>query len=128
MEDKVNACGNIKNVGFLSGEELYATISKARFTVFPSECYENCPFTVMESQICGTPVIGSNLGGIPELLTENITGLLFESGNAQELKNKIENLWEDKRKQEELTKGCSSVNFDNLKEYTEKILQVYKNC
>ncbi len=126
MEDKVRECRNIKALGFLSGQELYETIAKARFTVFPSECYENCPFSVMESLACATPVIGSNLGGIPELIEENVTGELFESGDGEELKSKIKALWEDGQRLERYTKACGNVHFDTLQEYCRKLLKLYK--
>ena len=128
LEEKINSCTNVKNVGFLSGQELYRTIARAKFTIFPSECYENCPFAVMESQMCLTPVIGSNLGGIPELLIENMTGLLFESGNIEELKGKIEMLWGDKRKLEKMTMACKKAEFDDLKIYIEKLLKIYETA
>ena len=57
----------------------------------------NCPFSVMESQMYGTPVLGANIGGIPELIQVGKTGELFESGNAEDLKKKIEKLWGDKK-------------------------------
>ena len=126
MEDLVDQCPNVKKLGFLSGKELYSTIAKARFTIFPSECYENCPFTVMESQIYGTPVIGSRLGGTPELLEENVTGELFECGNATELKEKILKLWENKELQKQYSMACKNVKFDNLQTYVEKILEIYE--
>ena len=86
---EVNQRKNINNKGFLSGSELQQTIASAKLTVIPSECFENCPFTVMESQMYGTPVLGSNLGGIPELIRVGKTGELFESGNTSDLKQKI---------------------------------------
>lgn len=127
MEEQIDRCKNVENVGFLSGGELFETIAKARFTVFPSECYENCPFTVMESISSGTPVIGSNLGGIPEVLEENVTGELFESGNAQELKGKVERLWKERERLEEYTLACRKVHFDTLQEYCGKLLKLYEN-
>lgn len=126
MVDIVEQCSNVKNLGFLQGKDLYTVIAKARFTIFPSECYENCPFTVMESQIYGTPVIGTRLGGIPELLEENITGQLFECGNAVELKEKIETLWKDEERQKKYWEACKNVNFDSLEDYVKKMLKIYQ--
>ena len=73
-------CAN-KNVGFQKGEALEKLIREARFSIYPSEWYENCPFSVMESQMYGTPVLGANIGGIPELIQVGKTGELFESSN-----------------------------------------------
>ena len=75
---------NIKNVGFQKGEALEKLIREARFSIYPSEWYENCPFSVMESQMYGTPVLGANIGGIPELIQVGKTGEMFESGNAED--------------------------------------------
>lgn len=126
MEEQINQCQNIRNVGFLNGKDLYEVIAKARFTVFPSECFENCPFTVMESLVCGTPVIASNLGGIPELIKENVTGQLFECGNAGALRERIETLWKDRNWQKAWAENCTRVEFDSLLSYTNKIINLYR--
>ena len=68
LEDEVKQVNNIKDVGFQTGEDLQRLIAEARFSVYPSEWYENCPFSVMESQMHGTPVLGAKIGGIPELI------------------------------------------------------------
>ena len=57
LEETVNGIKNIKNVGFQKGEALEKLIREARFSIYPSEWYENCPFSVMESQMYGTPVL-----------------------------------------------------------------------
>ena len=88
LEETVNGIKNIKNVGFQKGEALEKLIREARFSIYPSEWYENCPFSVMESQMYGTPVLGANIGGIPELIQVGKTGELFESGNAERFEEK----------------------------------------
>lgn len=89
MEDElrrlVAGCDRIELLGYLGGEELRRTIREARAVVLPSELYENAPVSVLESFASGKPVIGSRMGGIPELIREGETGWLFESGNADEL-------------------------------------------
>ena len=68
---------NAEFLGFKQGEELRELIHNAAFVVVPSECYENNPMTIIESYMIGTPVIGSDLGGIPELIPQNVTGYTF---------------------------------------------------
>lgn len=68
---------NAEFLGFKQGEELRELIHHAAFVVVPSECYENNPMTIIESYMIGTPVIGSNLGGIPELIPQHVTGYTF---------------------------------------------------
>ena len=91
--DEIDKLPNATNVGFKTGEELNSLIRGALFSVIPSEWYENCPFSVMESQQLLTPVLGANIGGIPELVVESETGWLFESGNAAELTGRIKDLY-----------------------------------
>ena len=123
---QVNGIKNIKNVGFQKGEALEKLIREARFSIYPSEWYENCPFSVMESQMYGTPVLGADIGGIPELIQVGKTGELFESGNAEDLKKKIEKLWGDKELCEQYSKNCKDISFDTIDEYYEKIMKVYR--
>ena len=131
LNDKVSKIKNINNVGFQTGEHLEKLVREARFTVYPSEWYENCPFSVMESQAYGTPVLGADIGGIPELIQTGETGELFESGNLEDLKNKIEFLWNNRDKTDEYTENCKHVNFDRIEDYYKKILKIYngkKKC
>ncbi|MDH6313525.1 glycosyltransferase involved in cell wall biosynthesis [Parabacteroides sp. PFB2-10] len=80
---------NIHFLGHQPLDEVMRIISKARFTVIPSICYENNPFSVIESLCAGTPVLGANIGGIPELIEEGKSGFLFTPGDTEELKQKI---------------------------------------
>ena len=125
LKEDVGKVANIKDVGFCSGKELEQLIAGARFSIYPSEWYENCPFSVMESQMYKTPVIGANIGGIPELIREGETGELFESGNAEELQKSIASLWKDKERQKQYVEGCSQLHFDNVDNYCNKLLKFY---
>lgn len=127
MEEEVNAAENVENRGFVSGEALYRLIAEAAFCVIPSEWYENCPFSVMESQIYGTPVLASAIGGIPELVKNGETGELFAPGNVDELREKTEKLWKDRERLGRYTKNCRSMRFDTTQEYCEKLMEVYEH-
>ena len=126
LEVKINGIPNIKNVGFQKGENLEKLIREALFSIYPSEWYENCPFSVMESQMYGTPVLGARIGGIPELIEEGKTGELFASGSSKKLKNKIEELWNDRDKLDQYTKSCKEIRFDTIEQYVEKLMKFYK--
>lgn len=86
---QANCSTNTEFIGFQQGEKLQELIHNASFVVVPSECYENNPMTIIESYAIGTPVIGSNLGGIPEIILENKTGYTFEPKSSESLKNTI---------------------------------------
>lgn len=127
LEKMVNDAENIENVGFQTGDKLKTLISKARFSILPSEWYENCPFSIIESISCHTPVIAARIGGIPELITQGKTGLMFESGNVKDLKENIQKLWSDKELQLQMTNNCESTVFDDANIYTEKLIECYKS-
>lgn len=76
---------HVRFLGARYGDELKRLISEAMFVVMPSECYDNSPLVIYESFAMGKPVIGSNIGGIPELIDPEETGLLFEAGSNHEL-------------------------------------------
>jgi glycosyltransferase involved in cell wall biosynthesis len=79
-------------VGQLSGPALKATIGGASAIVVPSEWYENCPMSVLEAMAYGKPIVASRIGGIPELVLDGETGVLFEPGDAGELRTHISRL------------------------------------
>lgn len=126
LEGEIAGVPNIKNVGFQRGQALENLIRQARFSVYPSQWYENCPFSVMESQLYGTPVLGADIGGIPELIEVGKTGELFESGNAAQLEKKIRTLWEDRELTDRYSENCAHLRFDDVAAYTEKLLKLYR--
>ena len=127
MERDVNELENITNKGFLSGIELSNIIHNAEFVIFPSEWYENCPFSVMESLSLGTPVIASNIGGTPELIRQGINGVLFESGDSTDLLEKIYELWNNPDKRSAYQAACNKTLFLSLEDYTQKLLAIYSH-
>ena len=86
---------NARFVGQLSGRSLKTTIGGASAIVVPSEWYENCPMSVLEAMAYGKPVVASQIGGIPELVVDGETGLLFEPGDAGELQRQVSRLMGD---------------------------------
>ena len=125
LEDEIKNIPNIKNVGFQTGEALEKLIREARFSICPSVCFENCPFSVMESQAAGTPVIGADSGGIPELIQDDITGNLFESGNPESLATAIKELWNNKEKLDSYIEQCKKTRHHTVKSYTEELQSIY---
>lgn len=95
LRSRYAGCGNIEFLGHLDGDGVTGLLSQARFSVIPSEWYENNPFSVIESHCAGTPVVGANIGGIPELITAD-NGMTYMSGDAEALAGAIRGMW-DKR-------------------------------
>jgi len=72
-------------LGTLDRPGLQQALGRCRFTVLPSECYENSPMAVLESLAAGLPVVGTDLGGIPEMISEGVTGFLAQPRDASSL-------------------------------------------
>jgi glycosyltransferase involved in cell wall biosynthesis len=81
---------NVQFLGYLTGKALYKEIADALCVVLPSEWYENNPRSILEAFAFGKPVIGAEIGGIPELIGDEEHGLLFTPGNHEQLHAKIE--------------------------------------
>lgn len=82
-------------VGHVTGARLEEVVARAAVVVVPSEWYENCPMSVLEAMAYGKPVVGSRMGGIPELVVDGETGLLFDAGNVNQLREQLEHLMLD---------------------------------
>ena len=117
---------NVKYLGFKTGEELYRIIAEAAISVCPSEWYENCPYSVMESVLLGTPVVGSKMGGIPELIEPGKTGELFEAGNVEDLMKAIKKVLQTQDVLERYTKNCSQVKYETTESYYIKLMKIYR--
>jgi glycosyltransferase involved in cell wall biosynthesis len=84
-----NNLTNVQYLGFKQKDELFALLSNSSFNIVPSEWYENNPLTVLESYALGKPVIGANVGGIPEIINDAETGFIFEMKNFKNLSEVI---------------------------------------
>ena len=115
---------NIEFTGHKEWPEIKEIVGKARFSVVPSEWYENNPLSVIEAQCLGTPVLGANIGGIPELIKEGVNGMCFESRNIMDLKNKIEKMFILNVDYKQLAKS-SQIRYSSEKHYNE-LLELYQ--
>lgn len=123
MIEQLVGINNIEVLGFKSGEDLKDVISKARLSVFPSICYENCPMSIQESLALGTPVVGSNLGGIPELINIGENGFVFKPNDVDDFVDKIVKIYNNNIF---YSSNClSSSNLIDINNYTKDILKVY---
>lgn len=87
---EMTAEDKIKFLGYLGRNKIQKFIVSASSVALPSEWYENFPYSILEAFASAKPVIGSRIGGIPELIKDGETGLLFEPSNVEDLANKIQ--------------------------------------
>ncbi len=109
MQKRIAGLANIEYLGFQSGRALTHLIARSKAVVVPSEWYENCPMSVLEAKALGRPVIGARIGGIPELVRDNIDGFLFAPGDPADLMRKFQTL--------------ERANHDNLSKFARKDAQ-----
>ena len=96
--------------------------------VIPS-LQDNLPNTAIESLACGTPVVGSEVGGIPDIVRPNITGFLSKEGDPADLTMNIEKLLSDDNMRRSMSINCREV---ALREYSndlqaEKYIEIYRS-
>lgn len=133
LKEKINeyiCTNNIKNIelmGFMSGQDLENVVGNSKAVIIPSEWYENGPYSAIESLQLGRPIIGADIGGIPELVNNN--GFLFRSGDMESLKNAIlemQKLSEDEiEKMEYNSEMIFNDNYTKDIHYT-KLNSIYK--
>ncbi len=90
LEAPVRDAFGERYLGVRALDDIMARMSKARFLVVPSICYENSPRTIVEAFACGLPVIASRLGALADMVHDGVTGLLFNPADATDLAEKME--------------------------------------
>ncbi|MFV1921468.1 MAG: glycosyltransferase family 4 protein [Methylotenera sp.] len=116
-------------VGYLAGNALKEKIRKASVIVVPSEWHENCPMSVLEAMAYGKPVVASRMGGIPELVDEGKTGLLYEAGDVDGLLLALDQLMNSKSLRQTMGQaGRQRVEqYFSLNSHHLGLMNIYKN-
>lgn len=120
----------VEFLGFIAGDERLGLLRKARFSIVPSQYYENSPMSILESFSVGTPVIASRIGGLPELIEEGKNGLLFEPGNLDDLVKKLGFLCENPDKALEMGKyahKCVEEKYTPQRHYN-RLMEIYEKA
>ena len=117
-------CKKIEFKGQMQWEEFMPILRGARFMVLPAEWSENNPLTVIESQSLGTPVLGARIGGIPELIDEGVSGMTFTSGDVEDLKDKIKEMFNHEFDYDAIAKNA--IERYSSEAYYEKLMKYYK--
>lgn len=120
---------NVKLLGFVNDEQKKEEYKNCIATILPCNWFENCPATPIEGFAYAKPSIASNIGGIPEIVEHNKTGLLFEPGNIEQLKDCILKYWQnpDLVKEHGKNSYIKAHTKYTEKKYLEETLNVYKN-
>lgn len=96
MVEKMNLVDNVKFLGHVQKKYIYPYIRSTDVLILPSR-YETFGIVLLEAMVCSRPIVASNIGGIPYVVEDGKTGLLFESGNVTDLAEKIIILLKDEK-------------------------------
>ena len=88
LREKYASCGNIEFLGMLDAAGVVKVLTGAKLSIIPSQWYENNPLSVVESLCAGTPVAGTRMGGIPELI-DSENGVVFQAFDQEAMSTAI---------------------------------------
>ena len=123
IETVVKKRRRIKLMRDLEWSNVERIVKRASFTLIPGEWYENNPVRVIESLCLGTPILGSKNGGIPELINEQINGIVFEAKNSNALINSIERMYQTEFNYQQIAE-IAQKKFSS-EEYYNQLMNIY---
>lgn len=89
---KENGLNNVKMMGLLPNEEVRQMIAESKAMILPTQWYEGFPMTIAEAFAVETPVIGSDLGNVGDLIKDGRNGWKFQAESSEELGECIRNV------------------------------------
>lgn len=119
---------NIKLIGRLDANLIVKELTDAEFYVHPS-IIDNSPNTLCEAQLIGIPVIAANTGGVPQMVDDGKTGILYPFNEAHTLAFQIMNLHNQKEMLQRIAKAEYSMSHErhNPECLAEEIMRIYKH-
>lgn len=114
-------------LGYLNQNDIRENIRKCRFVTVPSIWYENCPYSILETMEIGKPIIGSEIGGIPELIQNGINGFTYEHNDVTELTNILMKMFGNDETVKQFSKNSKQIFIQNYsaETYYNKLMTVY---
>lgn len=114
-------------LGYLNQNDIRENIRKCRFVTVPSIWYENCPYSILETMEIGKPIIGSKIGGIPELIQDGINGFTYEHNDVTKLTNILMKLFGNDETIKQFSKNSKQIFIQNYsaEAYYNKLMTVY---
>jgi glycosyltransferase involved in cell wall biosynthesis len=120
---------HIRLLGRMSAGDTQAQMKDARLLIFPSRWYEPFGMVLIEAAASGVPAIAARIGGVPELVIEDKTGLLFDLQKADDLASKVNWAWNHPAEMEAMGLAARQLYLENFtaeKNY-ESLINVYRS-
>ncbi len=99
---------NITFLGWQTNHQVMETFKNSRLVVMPSIWPENQPTVCIEAMAVGRPVVGTNVGGIPELINDGVNGFIVKTGSRHALATAINKLLKDEALAQKMSLAAAS--------------------
>jgi glycosyltransferase involved in cell wall biosynthesis len=128
-ESELDIPDNVVLRGMLNAEEMKIFYTEARFLVHTSDCYEGFPMVFPEAMAQKVPIMAPDFGSYPEMIEDNINGVLFKTKDSQDLADRISLIWNDEDKINELGKNGFEIVKEkySTKSYYDLLIKAYQN-
>jgi glycosyltransferase involved in cell wall biosynthesis len=127
VEEQARALPHVEYLGTCDHAAVMRLLKQARFLVFPSEWYEGLPMIIIEALACGTPVIGSALGSMNEIIQDGANGRLFTPGDADGLARCAEAMTQTSAEMRSKARACYERTYTAERNY-ELLISIYRNA
>lgn len=123
-----NQIHNVVFKGKIDNQEVKKILSESIAMILPTQLFEGFPMTIVESMACGTPVIGSNIGNVDNLIKDGENGFRFQFDSSKDLAQKVKMITEaqsmvDKTRELFLQKYSREENYNILMDIYQKVLE-----
>ena len=108
-------------LGHLPHDFLPTIYNMSDVLILPSET-EGAPMVILESLACGTPVIASNVGGIPDIVTDGINGIVLNDLSPEKLALSIISILSNKLSRQEISESIKTFNASNFVDSLDNII------
>lgn len=125
----INNLSNVDFIGYVKQDEINSLYRQAIATIVPSNFFEIFGMINIESFINKTPVIGSNIGGIPEIVDDGVNGFIFDVGDVKKLKEHILTYWNNLDLALEHGENGYQKTIEKymIETHMNKLVEIYKN-
>lgn len=119
----------VKMLGYVENKIAVQYIAESKALILPTQWYEGFPMTIVEAYGCGTPVLGSKIGNVGNLVIEGVTGFTFDQNSAESIVNAVQKIIDTNESGKDLYKST----FDYyITKYTEEdnyrlLMSIYEN-
>lgn len=124
LTEKLNCKNKVRFLGNINETSLVEYYNASDIFCLPSK-NEGTPNVIVEALLCGTPVVASSVGGIPNVIKDNVNGYLFESNNIKELEIQLQKAFNKSWNRNEIRKSVSRFFTTNtIKKYNNLYKQI----